>query len=137
MDRIIAASEDELLEVADVGPVVASRIRSFFSEDHNLEVISSLRSSGVHWKETEAGTVQGDGPLKGKTFVLTGTLSTMTRDEAKDRIQSYGGKVSGSVSGKTDFVVFGGRAGSKLAKAESLGVETLDESAFEALIKDL
>ena len=84
-----------------------------------------------------AGAAQSDGPLKGKTFVLTGTLSTMTRDEAKDRIQSYGGKVTGSVSKKTDYVVFGDKAGSKLAKAESLGVETLDENAFEALIKDL
>jgi DNA ligase (NAD+) len=137
LDRMMAASEDELLEVADVGPVVASRIRSFFSEQHNLDVIASLRSSGVQWKETEAGAGQSDGPLKGKTFVLTGTLSTMTRDEAKDRIQSYGGKVTGSVSKKTDYVVFGDKAGSKLAKAESLGVETLDENAFQALIKDL
>jgi DNA ligase (NAD+) len=137
LDRIIAASEEELLEVVDVGPVVASRIRAFFSEQHNLDVITSLRSSGVRWEEMEARAGQSDGPLKGKTFVLTGTLSTMTRDEAKDRIQSYGGKVAGSVSKKTDFVVYGDKAGSKLAKAESLGVEILDENAFEALIKGL
>jgi DNA ligase (NAD+) len=137
LDRIMGASEDELLEVADIGPVVASRINAFFSEAHNLDVIASLRSSGVQWQETQAGAVKSDGPLKGKTFVLTGTLSTMTRDQAKDRIQSYGGKVTGSVSKKTDFVVFGEKAGSKLEKAESLGVDTLDENAFDTLLNNL
>ena len=137
LERIIDATEEELLSVTDVGPVVASRIRAFFGEAHNLEVIDSLRKSGVRWQETDVGTAANSGPLKGKTFVLTGTLSTMTRDQAKERIQSYGGKVTGSVSKKTDFVVFGDKAGSKLAKAESLGVDTLDESAFEALLRGL
>jgi DNA ligase (NAD+) len=137
LDRIIAASEEELLSVTDVGPVVASRIRAFFSENHNLEVIASLTKSGVHWREKVMGAVTKDGPLQGKTFVLTGTLSTMSRDRAKERIQSYGGKVTGSVSKKTDFVIFGEKAGSKLAKAESLGIETLDENAFEGLLQSL
>jgi DNA ligase (NAD+) len=137
LDRIMAASEEDLLSVADVGPVIASRIRAFFGEAHNLDVIASLRQSGVHWPEKEPGVGANDGPLNGKTFVLTGTLSGMTRDQAKERIQAYGGKVSGSVSKKTDFVIFGENAGSKLAKAESLGVETLDEGAFEALLINL
>jgi DNA ligase (NAD+) len=137
LDRIIEASEEELLAVTDVGPIVASRIQDFFAERHNLDVIESLQKSGVRWTETEGSAAPDDGPLKGKIFVLTGTLSTMTRDQAKERIQSCGGKVTGSVSSKTDFVVFGDKAGSKLTKAEKLGVETLDESAFEALLERL
>ena len=93
-----------------------------------------LRKAGVHWRETEASAAPKDGPLAGKTFVLTGTLSSMTRDEAKDRIQALGGKVTGSVSKKTDFVVFGEKAGSKLRKAQDLGVEMLDEEQFEVLL---
>jgi DNA ligase (NAD+) len=137
LDAIIAASEEELLLVADVGPVVASRIRAFFDEAHNREVIARLRDAGVHWKESEPRSDPKDGPLAGKTFVLTGTLSAMTRDEAKDRIQALGGKVTGSVSKKTDYVIFGEKAGSKLTKAQQLGVETLDESLFEALLEGL
>jgi DNA ligase (NAD+) len=137
LDAIIAASEEQLLLVADVGPVVASRIRAFFDEAHNLEVIARLRDAGVRWKESEPRSDPKDGPLAGKTFVLTGTLAAMTRDEAKDRIQALGGKVTGSVSQKTDYVIFGEKAGSKLTKAQQLGVDTLDESLFEALLEGL
>jgi DNA ligase (NAD+) len=134
LDPIMSASEEELLSVADVGPVVASRICAFFDEAHNREVISRLIEAGVHWKESEPRAAPQDGPLAGKTFVLTGALTAMTRDEAKERIQALGGKVTGSVSKKTDYVIFGDKAGSKLSKAQELGVETLDESQFEALL---
>ena len=91
LDAIIGAKEEELEMVPDVGPVVASRIRAFFDEAHNREVITRLRKAGIHWKETEPRAALGDGPLAGKIFVLTGTLSSMTRDEAKDRILALGG----------------------------------------------
>jgi DNA ligase (NAD+) len=134
LDGIIGAQEDELEMVPDVGPVVASRIRAFFDEEHNREVIGRLRKAGIHWKETEPRAAPGDGPLAGKTFVLTGTLSSMTRDEAKDRIRALGGKVTGSVSKKTDFVVYGEKAGSKLRKAQDLNVQVLNEEQFEVLL---
>lgn len=137
LDRIITATEEDLETVPDVGPVVASRIRAFFDEEHNREVIARLTKAGVHWKETEPSGAPKDGPLAGKVFVLTGTLPSMTRDEAKDRIQAQGGKVTGSVSKKTDFVIYGDKAGSKLKKAQDLDVETLDEEQFEALLRDI
>jgi len=131
---IIAAGEEELLEVPDVGPVVASRIRAFFDESHNREVIRTLEESGVQWSEADPRPRADEGPLAGKTFVLTGTLSSMSREEAKQKIQALGGKVTGSISRKTDFVVHGDKPGSKLAKAQKLEVETLDEAQFERLI---
>ena len=134
LQGIVDANEDDLLAVPDVGPVVASRIRSFFDESHNREVISALREFGVHWTETEPQQKPADGPLSGKTFVLTGSLSSMTRDEAKEKIQALGGKVTGTVSKKTNFVVYGEKPGSKLAKAQTLDVTTLDESAFDTLL---
>ena len=134
LDAIVAASEEDLVAVPDVGPIVASRIRAFLDEAHNREVIARLREAGVTWKESEPRSAPQDGPLVGKTFVLTGTLGAMTRDEAKDRILALGGKVTGSVSKKTDYVVFGEKAGSKLSKAQQLGVETLDEVGFEELL---
>lgn len=134
LQGILDASEESLLEVADVGPVVAARIQAFFAEPHNLWVINALQDSGVHWPESEAQAAPSDGPLSGKTFVLTGTLTEMTRDEAKAEIQQLGGKVTGSVSKKTDFVVLGEKAGSKLEKAQTLGVSTLDEAKFLRLI---
>jgi len=134
LSSIMAATEDELLAVPDVGPVVASRIRHFFSEQHNLDVIRRLQDFGVKWPESEPQKIAQEGPLVGKTFVLTGTMSNMTRDEAKIVIQELGGKVTGSVSKKTDFVVFGEKPGSKLVKAQKLKVATLDEQAFEALL---
>ena len=134
LGEIIAASEEDLVAVQDVGPVVASRIRSFFDESHNRVVIERLIELGVHWAETEPQAKPADGPLSGKTFVLTGTLSEMTRDEAKQKIQVLGGKVTGSVSKKTDFVVHGEKPGSKLAKAQKLEVATLDEPALVKLL---
>jgi DNA ligase (NAD+) len=114
---------------------VAARIASFFSEDHNRAVIAELQRSGVKWPELkdEQRNVK-EGALSGTTFVLTGTLTGMTRDEAKAAIQARGGKVSGSVSSKTDYVVAGTSPGSKFAKAESLGVTVVDESGLETLL---
>jgi len=134
LERIMNASEEELLGVADVGPIVASRVRAFFAEDHNRDVIRRLQEAGVHWTETEPRQVVSDGALADKSFVLTGTLAAMTRDEAKERIQMLGGKVTGSVSKKTDFVIYGDKPGSKLTKARQLNVETLDEAQFLALL---
>ncbi len=133
-DAIVAATEEELLAVPDVGPIVASRIRGFFDEPHNREVIQALREHGVAWEESEPQRDAGDGPLAGKTFVLTGTLPSMTRDEAKKRIQAHGGKVTGSVSKKTSYVVYGEKTGSKLKKAQSLDVETIDEAMLLELL---
>ena len=134
LGSIVAATEEELLAVPDIGPVVASRIRAFFDEPHNRDVIDALQGLGVEWEEAEPQHSPAEGPLAGKTFVLTGTLSSMTRDEAKRRIQALGGKVTGSVSKKTDFVVYGEKAGSKLNKAQSLEVETLDEEQFRGVL---
>jgi len=114
---------------------VADHVATFFQQSHNLEIIDALIAAGVHWQEQAA--IDRDAlPLAGKTYVLTGTLSQMTRDEAKQYLLQLGAKVSGSVSKKSDAVVAGEKAGSKLAKAESLGVPVLDESAFIALLKD-
>jgi len=132
--NVIAATDENLQGVADVGPVVAARIKAFFEEDHNLDVIARLQEYGVKWPESEPARVAENGPLSGKTFVITGTLPTLTRDDAKDLIQSAGGKVTGSVSSKTDYLVAGEKAGSKLIKAEKLNVSVLDEAALRSLI---
>ena len=134
LDAITSATEEELQGVEDVGPVVASRIRAFFGEVHNRDVIRSLRQAGVSWPESEPAQIPQDGALVGKTFVLTGVLSSMTRDEAKDKIQSLGGKVTGSVSGKTDYVVAGEKPGSKLGKAQKLGVSVIDEDGLREIL---
>lgn len=133
--NVMSASEDELQLVADVGPVVASRVRAFFDDEHNCKVIRQLQESGVHWPESEAQSNPQEGPLAGKTFVLTGTMTSMTRDEAKQLIQKKGGKVTGSVSKKTDYLVFGEKPGSKLEKAQNLEIATIDESQFENLLE--
>jgi DNA ligase (NAD+) len=133
LDALIEADEAALLEVADVGPVLAQSIARFFAERHNREVIAQLRAAGVHWKDEIAQRVPA-GPLAGKTLVLTGTLPTMTRDDAKARIEAAGGKVAGSVSKKTDYVVAGEEAGSKLDKARALGVPIVDEDALNHLL---
>ncbi len=133
LERIVAADESQLLQVSDVGPVVAGRIATFFREPHNLDIIASLRAAGVHWQETEPQAL-ADGPLTGQTAVLTGTLSSMTREEAKAKLEALGVKVAGSVSKKTDFIVAGAEAGSKLEKALELGVTVLDEAAFLELL---
>ncbi len=134
LEAIMSATEEELQGVEDVGPVVASRIRAFFGEAHNRDVIRSLREAGVYWSESQPAQIVQEGVLVGKTFVLTGTLSSMTRDEAKDKIQALGGKVTGSVSGKTDFVVAGEKPGSKLGKAQKLGVSVLDEDGLREIL---
>jgi DNA ligase (NAD+) len=134
LDGIMNASEEELVSVPDVGPIVAARIRSFFDEAHNREVIEKLRAHGVSWPKSAPQKNPLDGPLSDKTFVLTGTLAGMTRDEAKKKIQALGGKVTSSVSKKTDYVVYGDKAGSKLTKAQNLGVDTLDEEALSKLL---
>lgn len=135
LDALAAATREELLAIPDVGPIVASRIEAFFRDRHNREVIAALIEYGVRWPE-HAPQRTSAGPLAGRTVVLTGTLSTMTRDEAKARLEALGAKVAGSVSAKTSFVVAGREAGSKLDKAESLGVPILDEAAFLALLED-
>ncbi len=134
LNNVISATDEELQSVADVGPVVAARIRTFFDEQHNLDVIARMREYGVEWSESEPLGIADDGVLSGKTFVITGTLPTMTRDEAKVSIQLAGGKVTGSVSSKTDFLVAGEKAGSKLTKAEKLEVTVLDEAGLIKLI---
>ena len=134
LDRLLAATEADLLAVRDVGPIVAQSIIQFFAEPHNLGVVRQLREAGVHWPES-AGVQQSAGILSGKTLVLTGTLPTLTRDAAKEKIEAAGGKVAGSVSKKTDYVVAGEEAGSKLAKAQELGVTVLDEAGLLGLLK--
>jgi DNA ligase (NAD+) len=134
MDALMDASLGELQEAPDVGPIVAESIASFFREAHNREVIAQLRAAGVRWKEGPAPKAASKGPFTGKIVVLTGTLAAMSRDEAKDRIESLGGKVTGSVSKKTDYVVAGEEAGSKLDRARELGVAILDEEQFLKLL---
>jgi DNA ligase (NAD+) len=124
---------EQLLEVPDVGPVVAESIHAFFQQPHNREVIEQLRACGVHWEEG-APAVQAPKPLAGKTVVLTGTLPTLSREEAKEMLESAGAKVAGSVSKKTDYVVAGAEAGSKLDKARDLGVPVLDEDGLRELL---
>ncbi len=134
LDDLQGASLADLQEVPDVGEVVAESIHTFFRQPHNKEVITRLRKAGVHWKD-ERPLPAAKQPLAGKTFVLTGTLSSMSRDEAKDRLQALGATVSGSVSKKTDYVVVGVDPGSKATKAEALGVEMLDEAGFTRLLR--
>ena len=131
MNRVMRASVEQLLEVHDVGPVVAQSIRTFFDQPHNVEVVEQLRAGGVRWGETEGAVANvAPKPLAGITFVLTGTLPTLPRDDAKERIEAAGGKVSGSVSKKTHFLVAGDEAGSKLDKARELGIAVLDEAGL-------
>jgi DNA ligase (NAD+) len=135
LDNIMDASEEQLLQVNDVGPTVAQSIRTFFDQAHNREVVEQLRACGVTWPEGSPAPVTAQ-PLSGKTFVITGTLPTLSRDEAKDLIEAAGGKVAGSVSKKTSFVVAGAEAGSKLDKAQELGVPVLDETALQEMLHD-
>ncbi len=133
LQAIMDASEDALAQVADVGPVVAHSIHTFFQQAHNREVVQALRAAGVHWPEGEA-LAPTDLPLAGLTVVLTGTLPSMGRDEAKDQLEALGAKVAGSVSKKTSYVVAGAEAGSKLDKAQALGVPVLDEEGLKRLL---
>jgi DNA ligase (NAD+) len=137
LDRIMDATVEQLLEVNDVGPVVAQSIHTFFAQPYNREVAEQLRACGITWEEHDGTGDLSPKPLAGKTFVLTGTLPTMSRDEAKDLIEAAGGKVSGSVSKKTHYVVAGAEAGSKLDKAQELGVAILDEAGLKALLEEM
>jgi DNA ligase (NAD+) len=139
LDALLAASEQELLQVNDVGPVLAESIAGFIREPHNREGIGQLRAAGVHWPEGPPAPVNAGAPaggLAGRTFVLTGTLPTLSREQAKAMIEARGGKVAGSVSKKTDYVVAGAEAGAKLARAEELGVAILDETQLRAMLAD-
>ncbi len=135
LEKLMGASEEALQEVPDVGPVVAGHIRSFFSQSHNQDIINDLKACGVQWQTVEVASPEAL-PLKGETWVLTGTLSEMTRDEARAQLESLGVKVAGSVSKKTRCVVAGEAAGSKLAKAESLGVPVMDEGEFRDFLAE-
>jgi DNA ligase (NAD+) len=129
LDAIMDASEEQLLEVNDVGPVVAQSLRTFFDQPHNREVVEQLRACGLIWEEGEPAA-RAPKPLAGLTFVITGTLPTLSRDEAKDKLESAGAKVAGSVSKKTNYLVAGEEAGSKLDKARELGVSVIDEAGM-------
>jgi len=133
LDPLLQADATAIQEVPDIGPVVAAHAHHFFQQEHNRDVIAGLRKLGVTWPEQKPRTVV-EGHLTGKTFVITGTLDSMSRDDAGDRIVALGGKVSGSVSKKTSYVVVGAEPGSKLKKAQELGVEVLDEKGFLALL---
>ncbi len=133
LDALMDASEDQLMQVSDIGPVVATSLRTFFDQAHNREVVEQLRALGVHWPEMQVADRSGLA-LSGKTLVITGTLPSLSRDQAKELIESAGGKVAGSVSQKTDYLVAGAEAGSKLLKAQALGVTILDESQLRRLI---
>lgn len=126
--KLTAAKEDELIEIEDVGPVVAHHIYTFFQQTHNLDVIQRLLDAGVNWPEEKP--VYADSALAGKTIVLTGTLENLSRSEAKEKLLALGAKVAGSVSAKTDYVVAGRDAGSKLNKAQSLGIDVVDEATL-------
>ena len=133
LQAIMDASEDALLQVADIGPIVAHSLHTFFAQPHNREVVQALRDAGVSWPEGKA-LAPTEMPLAGLTVVLTGTLPTMGRDEAKDKLEALGAKVAGSVSKKTSYVVAGAEAGSKLEKAQALGVLVLDENGLLQLL---
>ena len=134
LEAIMVASEDALLQVADIGPTVAHSLHTFFAQPHNREVVQALRDAGLHWPEGEA-LAPTEMPLAGLTVVLTGTLSSLSRDEAKERLEALGAKVAGSVSSKTSYVVAGAQAGSKLDKAQTLGVAVLDEAGLQTLLR--
>ena len=133
LDAVMDAAEAKLLDVADVGPIVATSIRTFFDQPHNREVVEQLRACGLRWAEGPPAAVTPQ-PLSGKTFVITGTLPTLSRDEAKDLLEAAGAKVAGSVSKKTDYLLAGEEAGSKLTKALALGVAVIDEKQMKDLL---
>jgi DNA ligase (NAD+) len=134
LDGLMHAGEAELTEVSDVGPIMAGHIAAFFAEPRNRDAIAALKKAGVHWKEAPPQR-RSEGPLAGQTVVLTGSLASLTRDAAKDKLEALGAKVAGSVSKKTSFVVAGEAAGSKLDKAQELGIEIWDEAKLQAFLK--
>jgi len=133
LDNFMTADETRLQLVPDIGPVVAQSVSTFFAEPHNIEVIAQLRAAGVQWPEQAEKAVQLL-PLNAKIFVLTGTLASMSRDEAKSRLEKLGARATGSVSQRTDYVVAGAEAGTKLSKALELNVSVLDEQQFLQLL---
>jgi DNA ligase (NAD+) len=135
IEALAGADVSALQQVPDVGPVVAQSIAGFFAEPHNRSVVEQLLAAGVQFEQSAARAVNTEGPVYGKTFVLTGTMPALTRDEATQRIRDCGGKVTGSVSKKTDYVVAGADAGSKLVKAQELGVTVLDEDGLLKLLQ--
>ncbi|MGQ7269189.1 NAD-dependent DNA ligase LigA [Marinobacter nauticus] len=135
LEAISEADEESLQTVPDVGPIVAGHIRSFFDQPHNQGTLAALKEAGVTWQEEQVLSAD-EQPLSGQTWVLTGTLSGMTRDEAKEKLEQLGAKVAGSVSRKTACVVAGEAAGSKLTKAEQLGVPVLDEAGLADLLRE-
>ena len=134
LEAITKLDEEQLQALPDVGPIVARSITTFFHQAHNRDVIKKLQKAGIHWPDIEPQTAN-DKPLTGKTFVLTGTLASMTRDEAKNKLQALGARVSSSVSKKTSYVVAGADSGSKLTKAQALGVPVLDEAMLARVIE--
>ena len=134
LNKLLQADEEILQGVTNIGPIVAANIAAFFRQPHNQEVIAKLLAAGVHWPK-EFTPAAGAQPLAGKTFVLTGALSNITREQATALLQKLGAKVSSSVSKKTSFVVAGSDAGSKLTRAEELGLTILDEKAFLQLLE--
>jgi DNA ligase (NAD+) len=130
LDKLAAASEEELLNVPDVGPIVAKSIRDFFENERNRALIEKLKKAGLKTKEAARAKVAATGPFAGKTVVVTGTLSKFKREEAQEELRKRGAIVTDSVSKKTDFLIVGEDAGSKLDKARKFGVKTLDEREF-------
>ncbi|MEQ1813541.1 MAG: NAD-dependent DNA ligase LigA [Candidatus Nitrotoga sp.] len=136
LDNFMNANRESLQSVSDIGPIVAQSIVDFLGESHNREVITQLRNAGLSWNETEQlDNVPGRRPLAGKIFVLTGTVSGMSREEIKEKLEALGARVSGSVSQKTDYLVAGDEAGSKLIKARKLNVQVLDEQQVLQLLR--
>jgi DNA ligase (NAD+) len=134
IDKLMDASVEQLMEIPDVGPIASTSVRAFFDQPHHREVVEQLIAAGVHWPAIEGTASDAHRPLLGKTLVITGTLPTLSRDEAKELIEAAGGKASASVSKKTDWLVAGEEAGSKLDKARELGVAILDEAGLRALL---
>jgi DNA ligase (NAD+) len=134
LEAMLGKTAEEFEAVRDVGPVVAQHLAAFFAEEHNLAVIQQLRESGVRWPDVQRAPVAEDGPFAGKTFVITGTLPSLSRADAEALIRRLGGRVSGSVSKKTDYLLAGADAGSKLAKAQELSVEIVDEVTFRRML---
>ncbi|MGY8815197.1 MAG: NAD-dependent DNA ligase LigA [Gammaproteobacteria bacterium] len=133
LDNLMDANEEQLLEVTDVGPVVARNIKTFFEEEHNRNVINRLIGSGINWREIE---ITDSSKLSGKIFVLTGTLTSMSREQARDKLTAIGAKVTNSVSKKTDYVVVGESPGSKAEKAEKIGVKIISEQSLQELLSE-
>jgi DNA ligase (NAD+) len=134
LDAFILADEEALLKVRDIGPVVAESIRNFLSQGHNVEVIEQLMACGINPVEQVTEEIKVTAFI-GKTIVITGTLATLSRDQAKELLERAGAKVSGSVSSKTNYLLAGADAGSKLEKAQSLGITIIDETEFFKLLE--